>query len=335
MLGHDRHESTYAQTTDHISLSLRRRFVTAAAFYNRLFIFFTLLITSELVGCLVSSKSALAFGLFATATITSLLIAYIALRFCSERREEENIQMTADFIQECHNTFSPFEDKESVEMITADGAQKLSRELLGIERSLFQFSSTSLKPAIEKLSCRLHAGAVLSLRQYLLESAAEQFINSILDHPTVCGHHKKLAIVYLEIACLYARSAGNGPNMLWPMDTTGALNGYNAAVSKAVSQLLVAAQFDPEDPWIFEQLIECYGALKEKERQLEACSRLLTISPNESAALEHVGRRYFEHGLFAEGLNIYERLKPSDPERAQSLLRVYRRSFSSHRSESP
>jgi len=305
----------FQQTTDHITKAVKARFVLAAQLYNRVFFFFAFLLASLAICALIASQSALAFGIFAVAMITALLIAYVTMRFCAERKEEEAEKLTQALIDECHATFDPFESVEQTHLIAAEAARSLSADLKGVEKELCRPVIKSLDQAFEKLSLLIHGNGVRALRKEALQAAASEIIEAIVQNPISPEHHKKLAIVYLEVACLYADEGG----------IPSSLEAYSKAIRQAISQLGVAKHLGSRDPWLYEQLIECYGALKEEKELLETCSELLEIAPERSDALYYVGRRYFEYGLYAEGLRIYERLLQMDSERAHVLLRVYHR----------
>lgn len=307
--------SAFQQTTDHIINAIKSRFVAAAQLYNRIFFSFAFLLGLLGVCALIASKSALAFGIFSVGMITALLIAYVTMRFCAERKEEEGEKLAKELIDECHATFDPFESEEQAHLIAAEAARTLSQELAGIESSLCHPFFKPLEQAFEKLSVTIHQGGVRALQEAALKQAASEIIEAILHSPMSSEHHKKLAIVYLEVACLYGDGSGN----------SSSVDAYSKAIRQAISQLGVAKHLGSKDPWLYEQLIECYSALKEREKLLAACLELLEVAPERSDALYYVGRRYFEYGLYAEGLKIYERLLPMDSERARLLLRVYHR----------
>lgn len=307
--------SAFQQTTAHITQAIKARFVTAAQLYNRIFFGFAVLLITLSICALAASQSALAFGIFAVAMITALLIAYVTIRFCSERREEEGARFATELIDECHATFEPFESKEQTHLIAAEAARSLSQEVQGIEKSLCLSVFKPLEQAFEKLSCLIHKNGLRALQLAVLRKAANEIIEAIVQAPMSCEHHKKLAIVYLEVACLHGKEGGN----------SSATNAYSEAIRQAISQLGVAKHLGSRDPWLYEQLIECFGALKEREKLLETCLELLEIAAERSDALYYVGRRYIEYGLYAEGLKIYERLLSVDSERAHLLLRVYHR----------
>lgn len=302
----------FQQTTEHITKGIKGRFEKAAHLYNRIFFSFACLLSLLAIGMLVTSQSALAFGVFAVGIITTLLITYVTIRFCAERKEEEGKQFAEELIRECHATFDPFESREQTHLIAADAARNLSAAIAGLEKVLCRPFFRPLEPAFEKLSALIHGSGVRFLQQAALQCAALEITEAITEKPLHSEHHKKLAIVYLEVACLYADSAR----------ISGA---YSKAIRRAISQLGVARHLGLQEPWLYEQLIECYGALKERDKLLETCAELLAIASEQSSVLYYVGRRYFEHGLYAEGLKIYEQLLPVDSERAHTLLRVYHR----------
>lgn len=318
MLAAETQTSAYAQTLHHINALVKNRLVDSAKYYNTIFCAWILLILVESIACIASSASAFVFGICASLTIITLLIAYIAWRFIIEKREEECTSILNIFVHECTTTFSAFETTSATYLIQSEAARTLTRDLAHIDSTLISVHNPSLKPAFCKLSRHLHGSTLFSMRKLLLTHAAQMLINVIMEDPTTSSHHKKLAIVYLEMARLYVQSAS--------VDGNDAVH-YRQAVSRAVSALQVAVEFDCQDPWIFEQLIECYGALKERDKQLAICAQLVKLRPHHPDILQMVGKRYFEHGLHAEGLKIYETLKVNHPDRARTLLHTYCAAF--------
>jgi tetratricopeptide (TPR) repeat protein len=310
----------FEQTVERIAIDLRARFIASATFYNRLFFFFAFLIGSMLAALLIFSRSALGFGLAATGAITTLLISYITAHYCTERREEEHCIFLKNLLAECEETFSSFERPRAIFNLRADVAQILSARLEGIERSLISPPIQPLAQAFATLSSAVHHRAVIHLRRTLLDGAALSFLEMILEDPLAAASHKKLSIVYLEIACLYAT----------PGKTVGSQSeseDYITAIERAAAYLNVARDLDTDDPWILEQLIECYGALGDSEQQLAVCEELIELRPRSPRALLEAGKRYFEQGDYSRGLSIYEQLKGMDSESAKRLLCTYRSTF--------
>jgi lipopolysaccharide biosynthesis regulator YciM len=51
---------------------------------------------------------------------------------------------------------------------------------------------------------------------------------------------------------------------------------------------------------------------------------ILKVAPNENEVLLRLGSLYFEHGLSAQGLRLYEKLKNSgDTKKAEELISFY------------
>ena len=81
--------------------------------------------------------------------------------------------------------------------------------------------------------------------------------------------------------------------------------------------------YSPNDPWVYAQLASCYHDLALYEKEIQAYEIILKLCPNDKEILFRLGILYFQQGMNAQGLQIYEKLKTLQFSRTEELLAFY------------
>ena len=81
--------------------------------------------------------------------------------------------------------------------------------------------------------------------------------------------------------------------------------------------------YAPNDPWIHEQLAAGFRDLNLPEEEVKEMELVLKLRPHDKETLFRLGSLYFQQGLNAKGLQVYEELQKANYKKADSLLASY------------
>lgn len=156
------------------------------------------------------------------------------------------------------------------------------------------------------------------IRESLLKFAIGEEIERIKLSPLNPDLHVSLANSYVLLGELYkGEKRGNKvfQNLL--------LTKFQEASNRALLEFKILRQYDPNDPWILFQLAYTLGDLGRKDEELQAFEEASRLRPHDLDALQKLGTLYFQSGKALEGLEVFDRLRKLDQERAIELIDHY------------
>ncbi len=146
----------------------------------------------------------------------------------------------------------------------------------------------------------------------------------LLMHP-----HASLANCYVMLASHYTLPLTISPHLPWPglWLTSGEkilLEAKSRGAAKAaVEELSILKTFAPDELWVHDQLAISYKELNMPEEEIRECEEIIRLCPDDQGAQLRLGILYFQLGLNAKGLIVYERLKTVYPVLATELISHY------------
>jgi len=92
---------------------------------------------------------------------------------------------------------------------------------------------------------------------------------------------------------------------------------------RAIEEFKVLNDYAPNDPWVHAQLAYSYHDLQMPKEEIKEYETILKLNPGDRDTLYKLGLLYFQEGMNAQGLRIYEELKRSHYKKAESLMENY------------
>jgi len=288
---------------------VRFNFIFAILLSAQLF-FFIPFITS-------SAMAALMLGaLFLTC------FSYVVLLFYRQaRKPEQLLHLRSQFLQSCrqHISFSPGDAQHHLSI--AEALRKLTEYLHDFEANFYKIPSPFqfLTPILNRFSTYCYGEDVFKMKRLLLQAAVEEHLKQIRSTPTDLEVHASLAGTYVVVSKLYrdrvTTSNGKSQELL--------NESYRSAARLAIEEFRILNHYAPNDPWVHEQLAAGYGELDMPEEELSEMETLMKLKPQDKEILFHLGTLYFQQGMNAKGLQVYEELKQSNFKKAEALIASY------------
>jgi len=276
----------------------------------------------------LTQSSILAFSL---AVIFLTFFSYFILRLYKQAQKPEQLyELKERYIRSCKGILN-YQDNSSEHLIAlANAVSKLSESLAGREYTLINLpaSLSILQKYIEQFSCWYHWHDVHQMRELLLKSAVEENIKLVKCEPTNLEAHAALANSYIMLSGLYIDPKKNEKEHeeRWVPEETFSrelANKFRWTAERAVEEFKIINDFAPEDPWVHAQLAYSYHDLQMPLEEINEYEILLNMDPEDSDTLLRLGILYFQQGMNAKGLRIYEKLKEIDLRRAEEIMKFY------------
>lgn len=292
-----------------------RRILRRYALFHALFF---LLAAAEVALLLImlfnfAESSSLAL-LLATLFLTAF--SYFALRLYMQAKKPEQMTALRDlYLQSCQSLLNYQEGIADHHLALANAACRLSSSLQDEERTLF-------RPSLTKLSTLLHWRDVLMMRELLLLFAVDEYLKLVKCQPTTLEIHAALANAYVMLSCLYVDNRQE--EWMPPGRNSEELQErFRATAERAVEELNILKAFAPNNPWVHQQLAYSYHDLQMPAQEIKEYEEILRLQPDNTKTQFKLGIRYFQQGLNAKGLKIYETLKSQRYPKADDLMAFY------------
>lgn len=261
------------------------------------------------------------------------LFSYLVLLFYFQAKKPEQLNELLDrFISSCRTSLGIPIGVSLHHLSVAETLLKLSQYLADYEWRLIKIPDffAPLSRLISRLSAYFYWHDVFSFKQLLLQAAIEEHLNQVRLTPTDLEVHASLANAYVALSQVFKEPKGFG-------DLHPRFNFYrkHAALFEekgkffatlAIEEFQILNHYAPNDPWIHEQLASGYRELDLPQEEIREVELLLKLRPNDREILLRLGALYFQQGLNAKGLQVYEELKKANFKKAEDLILNYGRS---------
>jgi tetratricopeptide (TPR) repeat protein len=98
---------------------------------------------------------------------------------------------------------------------------------------------------------------------------------------------------------------------------------FRDAAECAMEEFKILNDYAPHDPWVHAQLAYSYHDLQMYQEEIAEYEIIFKLCPDDKETMFKLGMLYFQQGLNAKGLRIYEELKRSHYKKAENLIKYY------------
>ena len=258
------------------------------------------------------------------------VFSYLVLLFYYQAKKPEQLNAILQrFISSCKMGLGTTPVGVVQHLSLADTLLKLSQYLQDYEYHLIQFPDffPALSRLISGFSARCYAHDVFQFKQLLLHTTVEEHLQQIRLTPTDLELHASLAATYVALSQIYKEPKER--SSLYRKHAAAFNEKFKMAASLAIEEFQILSQYAPNDPWVHEQLSAGYRELNLYEEEIREVELLLKLRPQDKEILFRLGTLYFQQGLNAKGLQIYEELKKGNFKKAEDLISAYGRTAES------
>lgn len=281
-----------------------------------LFLFFTLLSNSFMLALALG-------GLFLT------IFSYFILRIYLQTKKPLHYrQCIQEYRTSCQEQMADEDGTPHYHIALAQAFSCLADELEGKEYHVYkQTSKPSLNTILAKISCWLYWKDFHLLKELLLKSSVEENIKFVKCAPTVLESHVALATSYVMLSGLYVdpRKLADEEDRWVPQEAYAETmkEKFRTTAKRAIEEFKIIKDFAPTDLWVHSQLAYSYHDLQMPEEEIAEYEILFKLNPHDRETLYKLGSLYFQQGLNAKGLQIYDALKKINPNKADQLINQY------------
>ena len=279
------------------------------------------------------------FTFLAQSAVLALSLALVFLTFFSyfilkvyyqTKKPEQYHEIIHRYLLACKGLFNYQESSPEHHIALANACCKLADNLHGKEYMFYRLPKwlESLHSYLEMFSCWWHWQDVFRIRELLLITSVEENIKLVKCEPTSLEVDASLANAYVMFpACTLIRAnwkammmnvgvRWKGIHCRWRKNWCGG--------QRAIEEFKVLNDYAPNDPWVHAQLAYSYRDLQMPKEEIKEYETILKLNPGDRDTLYKLGLLYFQQGLNAQGLRIYEELKRTNYKKAESLMENYR-----------
>ncbi len=310
--------------------SAYRRFVQISKGYVFFNWFFLILVIVEFVIFLTFFASWADSSLLAITLAVIFLTAfsYFVLRlYFQAKKPEQFMQLREGYLNACKELLQYQDGIPEYHLTLVNVICNFVSLLHDKEYSFYQPPEflEALEPALEKLSCWWHWKDVFRMEELLLFCSIEEHIKLVKCDPINLEYHVALANAYVMLSTLY-----NDPRRIdderWispDKNSREMQHKFRKTAERAIEELKILKENAPNDPWVHVQLAYNYHDLHMPEDEIQEYEEVMRLCPEDKDTLFTLGVLYFQQGLNAKGLRIYEELKRSNYKKAESLIGFY------------
>lgn len=279
------------------------------------------------------------FAFLAKSAILAFSLAFVFLTFFSyfilrvyfqSKKPEQLIEIREKFIRSCKALLNYQEGIPEHHIALSKACCRFADSLHGREYDFYtvpKWLNTYQMP-IEKFSCWWHWNDIHRMKEMLLMASVEENIKLVKCEPTSLQVHAALANAYVMLSQLYVdpRKAEDYVEDQWvaPDRYSPAMEAkFRKTAEKAIEEFKILHHYAPQDPWVHAQLAYSYHDLKMPKEEIKEYENILRINPDDKETLYKLGTLYFQQGMNAQGLRIFEELKKSNPKKAEGLIKSY------------
>lgn len=296
-------------------------------------LFFICLCTTEVV-FLAAFFASLAQSLVLALSLSVVFFsffAYFTLRvYLQTKKPEQFMEIKQRYLDTCKGLLNYQEGSPDSYSALANACCKFANRLHGREYDYYQMPAwfSFLSPWLEWLSCWWHWQDIHLMKELMLQAAVHEHIKFVKSYPTSLEAHAALANAYVMLSGLYIdprKLEGYDEDRWIPKEKYDEKceEKFRTTAERAIEEFKILNEYAPDDPWVHIQLAYSYHDLQmplEEIREYETIQKLL---PMDKDNLYKLGMLYFQQGMNAKGLRVYEELKKAHYNKAEILIKYY------------
>ncbi len=309
------------------------RLKRVSRFYTLFHLGFLTLAIGELLAFL------LFFTLFTKSAILAFSIAgifltgfsyFVLLFYFQAKKPEQLMDLKEEFLSRCKEGARDLKGTTQYHAALTHEIYRFVHLLDGQEYRFYRLPKflEALNPVLQKFSSWSHWKDTHEMKEKLLMAAIGEQVEQVKLQPTDLEAHASLASAYLKLARVYKDPRELSPEGLFPWispEYAGEemAHKFKRAAERAIQEYLILDAYAPRQLWTQAQLAAIYRDLDRPEEEMACYERMHTIAPSDQEVLFRLGVLYFEEGLNAKALRIYETLKESGSEKTDLLIAHY------------
>ena len=185
-----------------------------------------------------------------------------------------------------------------------------------------------LAPWLARISFWCHWEDFMMFRELLLKRALKEYYKTVRNYPTHPNVHAQLAEAYIKLSSLYrcfSQKLGRKQEFrFWFRRKLDNLeSNFKASTLKAIEELKILKELTPQDTGADLQLALLYHELHRVQEEILHYEMILENTPHHEEACFRLGSLYFQQGMHAKGLQMYQLLKSRQAGNAEELLKFY------------
>ena len=265
----------------------------------------------------------------ALAILFFTFFSYLIYRVYEQTSKPEKLQDMLELILDSCKTLIHYQENVPEHLMRlANVCCRLSDQLEGKDYAYYRpFKRLSfLVPFFEKISLWLHGQDVYRIREVLLQAAIHEHLKMVRYEPTNLNVHAHLANAYVMLSGIYLpllKKQSAEPKLYFREQDRLFEEKFRKTAQKAIEEFKILLDYAPHDPWVHMQLAYSYHDLKMPLEEIKEYETILQINPNDHEVLYKLGTLYFQEGMNAKGLRIYEALRHHHYKKAESLISLY------------
>jgi tetratricopeptide (TPR) repeat protein len=257
--------------------------------------------------------------------------AYFTLRIYFQTKKPEQFQEIKErYLRDCKDLLNYQEGIEDHYKALANSCCKFANKLHAREYNYYAPPSwlSFLAPLTERISCWWHWKDVFLMKEEMLQEAVSEHIKLVKCHPTSLEGHASLANAYVMLSGLYIdpRTLEGYDEDRWiPKEkyTDEFDDKFRFTAERAIEEFQILCEYAPDDPWVHSQLAYSYHDLQMPLEEIKEYEAIRRLAPQDKDNLYKLGMLYFQQGMNAKGLRIYEELQKTHYIKAESLIKHY------------
>ena len=296
-------------------------------------LFFVCLCTSEVIvlaAFFVTLVQSLVLAL-SLSIVFFTFFAYFTLRIYFQTKKPEQFQEIKDrYLAACKDLLNYQEESEDHYNALANACCKFANRLHAREYDYYSVPGwlSFLSPLMERVSCWWHWQDIYFMKEKMLEEAVNEHIKFVKCHPTSLEAHASLANAYVMLSGLYIdprHLEGYDEDRWIPKDKyTDRFDGkFRFTAERAIEEFKILSEYAPDDPWVHSQLAYSYHDLQMPLEEIKEYETIQKLVSTDMDNLYKLGILYFQQGMNAKGLRVYEELKKAHYFKAESLIKFY------------
>jgi hypothetical protein len=257
--------------------------------------------------------------------------AYFTLRIYFQTKKPEQFhEIKERYLATCKDLLNYQEGIEDHYNALANACCKFANRLHGREYNYYQPHNwfAFLTPLMEKISCWCHWEDVYYMKEKMLEEAVNEHIKNVKNQPTSLEAHAALANAYVMLSGIYIdprKLEGYDEERWIPEDKYSDRfdEKFRFTAERAMEEFKILSEYAPDDPWVHSQLAYSYHDLQMPLEEIKEYETIQRLAPADKDNLFKLGMLYFQQGMNAKGLRVYEELKKAHYIKAESLIKYY------------
>lgn len=261
------------------------------------------------------------------------LLFFSVMRLYFEEEKALAIQEIEDtYLQQCKKRYGYHEGVGAVHLKIAHALFRPITKLQELGSKVFElpFRLEKKIPHAAFLLEFFYRNDLLIMKERFLQASIVEHIKLVRCDPTNLEVHAALANAYVMLSSLYTTENGaekTAPFWLKQSEKRkkGLQSRFRSACQKAMEEFSILQAFAPDDSWVHTQLAKSYRDLNMPEKEIQEFEILVALQPQDEDLLYTLGILYFKQGHNAKGLQVYERLKSQNLNKAKELIQYYGR----------